>query len=121
MNFVIADTNVIRYDKTTAQFIAKDSSSTHITFTYKGFSDTVFIILTIPDDNVCPANASVTVNYANGENKSIYAGCIDAINQIRNASKITYQAENAIFLNPGFYVDNTSNVFKAQIGGCPNN
>jgi pimeloyl-ACP methyl ester carboxylesterase len=53
LSFTIADTNVVRYDKITAQFIAKDSSSTYITFSYKGFTDKVLIVLTLPEEVSC--------------------------------------------------------------------
>ena len=51
LSFSIADTNVVRFDSSSYQFIAKDTGTTYIVFNYKGFLDTAFIYLSLPQQN----------------------------------------------------------------------
>lgn len=46
LTFHIADTNVVIFDSINYQFITKDTGTTYITFSYKGFTDTAYIYLT---------------------------------------------------------------------------
>jgi triacylglycerol esterase/lipase EstA (alpha/beta hydrolase family) len=70
LNFIIMDTNVVRYDSLQQQFITKDTGTTHIIFNYKNFTDTAFIYISEPEDNgpVLP----VTLISFNGYAKPVY-------------------------------------------------
>lgn len=56
--FSISDTNVVRFDSLTFQFITKDTGTAYIIYNYKGYTDTAFIYISIPENenkvNICP-------------------------------------------------------------------
>jgi len=70
LTFMILDTNVVVYDYVYHNFVSKDTGSTHIIFSYGGFSDTMFVYISTNNiDNVlsiCPFDSI-----------SILAGVID--------------------------------------------
>jgi len=45
LTHMILDTNVVSYDTIYDNFVTKDTGSTHIVFSYKGFSDTMFVYI----------------------------------------------------------------------------
>jgi hypothetical protein len=58
-----------------------------------------------------------TNNYTNGTITKKAVSTVTANNQVSSPANVTYQAGNAIILNPGFEAQSSS-VFKAQIMGC---
>src|SRR5690606_20442475 len=48
LSHIIGDTNVIRFDSTLIRFVAKDSGSTVIMFSYGDFADTLGVYISFP-------------------------------------------------------------------------
>lgn len=51
LNFTIADTNVVKYIDSLREFTTKDTGTTYIVYDYKGFIDTGFIYVSLPQEN----------------------------------------------------------------------
>ncbi|MEO7044257.1 MAG: hypothetical protein ABI091_03045, partial [Ferruginibacter sp.] len=51
LNFTIADTNVVKYIDSLREFTTKDTGTTYIVYNYKGFIDTGFIYVSMPQEN----------------------------------------------------------------------
>lgn len=103
------------------------------TFTYVVTDDltcstVATVTITVGSSNPCTNNLLInTTNYPNySANQVVKAAQTiqtqsppNIVISSANSNKLTYQAGNAVLLNPGFSVENGA-VFTAQIGGCDN-
>jgi Carbohydrate esterase, sialic acid-specific acetylesterase len=69
---------------------------------------------------VCPNLLNITSTIIGGTFIYEANDKITAVNQITNGSNVTYDAKNAVILNPGFSVQ-VGGVFQTKIDGCGNN
>ncbi|MBL0301999.1 MAG: hypothetical protein IPQ23_09935 [Cytophagaceae bacterium] len=66
----------------------------------------------------CPANQMVSLNHISGQTKKYEtSGILTAMNKISSGANITFDAQHAVILSPGFTA-NSGSVFKVQVDGC---
>ncbi|MBK9043189.1 MAG: hypothetical protein IPN97_08360 [Saprospiraceae bacterium] len=71
MQIVVADTMVVNFLNTSKHFVAKDTGSTYVIFTYEDFVDTLFIVITEPFTEDFET-------YCSNNNIELFAGFIDS-------------------------------------------
>ncbi|MCA0366009.1 MAG: hypothetical protein LCH67_18370 [Bacteroidetes bacterium] len=66
----------------------------------------------------CPASQMVSLDHISGQTKKYEtSGILTAINKISSGANITFDAQHAVVLSPGFTA-NSGSIFKVQIDGC---